>query len=95
MIKHQSMGLTSLCSALLSLVDQQVARALRAERQDQVLCQSRDKRQGQHHGPVMLCTQDCLKTSHLQQTKTGTLLDSVTQMFTCELNGKNVTTSMS
>lgn len=61
----ESVGPTSLCLALLSLVDEQVARALRAERQDQVLCQGRDQRQGQHHGPVMLCTQHCLQTCHL------------------------------
>lgn len=70
------MGPTSLCFGLLSPVDEQEARALWTERQDQVLCQGWDDRQGQHHGPVMLSSQHCLQTSNLQGTDTETLFDS-------------------
>lgn len=39
----ESVGPTCLGIALLSPVDEKVTRALRAERQDQVLCQSWDE----------------------------------------------------
>lgn len=60
---------TSLCFALLGLVDEQVARALGAERQDQVLRQGRDEGQGQHESPVMLRPQHRFQTSDLQQRR--------------------------
>lgn len=60
---------TSLCLALFCLVDEQVAWALGAERQDQVLCQGWDEGQGQHQSPVTLCSQHRFQTSHLQKTQ--------------------------
>lgn len=60
---------TSLCLALFCLVDEQVAWALGAERQDQILCQGWDEGQGQHQSPVTLCSQHRFQTSHLQKTQ--------------------------
>lgn len=63
--------LTGFGSLFLSSVDQQVSRAFGAEGKQQVLGQSWDQRQGQHHGPAVLGAQNGLKADHLQKTMQG------------------------
>lgn len=66
-----SSRLTGFGSSLLPPVDQQVPGAFGAEGKEQVLGQSRDQRQGQHHGPVVLGAQNRLKADHLKTNTEG------------------------